>query len=48
MHGVRVELLHQQAKSIELPLEIMEIPEMPMEVYEEVMNKTLGKLKKKA
>jgi hypothetical protein len=26
----------------------MEIPEMPMEVYEEVMNKTLGKLKKKA
>jgi len=47
MHGVRVELLHQQAKSIGLPLEIMQIPEMPtMEVYEEVMNKTLGELKK--
>jgi uncharacterized protein (TIGR00290 family) len=47
MHGVRVELLQQQAKSIGLPLVIMEIPEMPtMEVYEEVMSKTLSKLKK--
>jgi uncharacterized protein (TIGR00290 family) len=47
MHGVRVELLHQQAQSIGLPLEIMQIPEMPsMEVYEDVMNKTLDKLKK--
>jgi uncharacterized protein (TIGR00290 family) len=46
MHGVRVELLHQQAESIGLPLEIMEIPEMPtMEVYEAVMNETLNKLK---
>ncbi|KIA99430.1 diphthine--ammonia ligase [Flavobacterium sp. KMS] len=46
MHGVRVELLEQQAKSIGLPLEIMQIPEMPtMEVYEEVMTKTLAKLK---
>jgi uncharacterized protein (TIGR00290 family) len=46
MHSVRVELLHQQVKSIGLPLQIMEIPEMPtMEVYEEVMNKTLCKLK---
>lgn len=46
MHGVRVELLQQQAQSIGLPLEIMQIPEMPsMDVYEEVMNKTLGKLK---
>jgi diphthamide synthase (EF-2-diphthine--ammonia ligase) len=26
MHGVRVELLEQQAKSIGLPLEIMQIP----------------------
>lgn len=47
MHGVRVELLKQQAESIGLPLEIMQIPEMPtMEVYEKVMRKTLGKLKK--
>jgi len=46
MHGVRVELLEQQAKSIGLPLEIMQIPEMPtMEVYEKVMQETLAKLK---
>lgn len=46
MHGVRVELLEQQAKSIGIPLEIMQIPEMPtMEVYENVMQKTLEKLK---
>jgi diphthamide synthase (EF-2-diphthine--ammonia ligase) len=46
MHGVRLELLRQQSKSIGLQLEIMQIPEMPtMEVYEQVMNKTLGKLK---
>ncbi len=47
MHGVRVALLEQQAKSIGLPLEIMQIPEMPtMEVYENVMQETLCKLKK--
>ena len=46
MHGVRVELLEQQAKSMGLPLEIMQIPEMPtMEVYEAVMVETLTKLK---
>ena len=46
MHGVRVELLEKQAKSIGLPLEIMQIPEMPtMEVYESVMQTTLEKLK---
>lgn len=48
MHGVRVELLQQQAESIGIPLEIMQIPEMPtMEVYENVMEKTLEKLKEK-
>lgn len=47
MHGVRIELLKQQAKSIGLPLEIMQIPEMPtMEAYESVMENTLEKLKK--
>lgn len=47
MHGVRVELLEQQAKSMGLPLEIMQIPEMPtMEVYEAVVQTTLAKLKK--
>lgn len=46
MHGVRVELLEAQAKSIGLPLKIMQIPEMPtMEVYENVMTKTLTELK---
>ena len=46
MHGVRVELLKQQAESIGLPLEIMQIPETPtMEVYENVMTETLTKLK---
>lgn len=48
MHGVRVELLQQQAESIGIPLEIMEIPEMStMEVYESVMQQTLEKLKNK-
>ncbi|GEC73348.1 MJ0570-related uncharacterized domain-containing protein [Flavobacterium flevense] len=48
MHGVRVELLGQQAQSIGIPLEIMQIPEMPtMEVYEDVMQKSLEKLKNK-
>ncbi|KVV14727.1 diphthine--ammonia ligase [Flavobacterium sp. TAB 87] len=46
MHGIRVELVQKQAESIGLPLEIMSIPEMPsMEVYEEVLTKTLLKLK---
>lgn len=46
MHGVRVALLQQQAQSIGLPLEIMQIPEMPtMEVYEKVMEEKLQKLK---
>ncbi|TEB41000.1 ATP-binding protein, partial [Flavobacterium circumlabens] len=46
MHGVRVELLEAQAKSIGLPLKIMQVPEMPtMEVYERVMTETLTELK---
>ena len=47
MHGVRVELLTAQAKSIGLTLKIMQIPEMPtMEVYENVMFETLSEIKK--
>jgi uncharacterized protein (TIGR00290 family) len=47
MHGVRVELLQAQAKSIDIPLKIMQVPEMPtMEVYETVMMQTLTELKK--
>ena len=46
MHGVRTELLEEQAKSIGLPLHKMEIPEMPsMEIYEDIMKTTLNKFK---
>lgn len=46
MHGVRVELLEAQTKSIGIPLVKMEIPEMPtMEIYEKTMSKTLTALK---
>jgi uncharacterized protein (TIGR00290 family) len=48
MHGVRVDLLNQQAESIGLPLIKMQIPEMPtMEIYEKVMSTTLTDLKNK-
>ena len=48
MHGVRVSLLEQQAESLGIPLEIMQIPEIPtMEAYENVMIETLIKLKNK-
>lgn len=46
MHGVRTELLEKQAESLKLPLHKMEIPEMPsMEIYEEIMKKTLEDFK---
>lgn len=46
MHGVRVELLEQQAASIGLPLAKIEMPEMPtMEAYEKVMEEALMPLK---
>jgi len=46
MHGVRVELLEQQAKSLQLPLTKMMIPEMPsMDIYESVMQNTLNNFK---
>lgn len=48
MHGLRVELLHRQALSIGLPLEIVEIPEMPtMEAYENAMAIRVRQFKKK-
>lgn len=48
MHGIRVELLELQAKSIGIPLEIMSIPETPtMEVYEKVLQEKLEKQKNK-
>lgn len=45
MHGVRVDLLEEQVKSIGLPLIKVQIPENPtMEVYEKVMTSTLNDL----
>lgn len=48
MHGVRIELLEKQAEHIGLPLTKMMIPEMPtMEIYDDVMRKTLLEFKEK-
>src|SRR5689334_22689853 len=48
MHGVRVELLEQQAKSLGLPLLKLQMPEMPsMEEYENIMETTLREIKAK-
>jgi uncharacterized protein (TIGR00290 family) len=48
MHGVRVELLERQTKSIGLPLIKLQMPEMPtMEVYENIMEVALKDLKSK-
>lgn len=48
MHGIRVELLEKQVESIGLPLTKMIIPEMPtMEIYDEVMKKTLLEFQEK-
>lgn len=42
MHGVRKELLIQQAESIGIPLKILSLPEMPsMESYNEAMKNAL-------
>ena len=47
MHGIRKELLIQQAQSIGLPLEIIEIPESTnMDTYDQLMLKKLSRLKK--
>lgn len=46
MHGVREELLHQQAKSIGLPLKKMMMPDMPtMKAYNNEMFQVLTELK---
>ncbi|MCH7534572.1 MAG: diphthine--ammonia ligase, partial [Bacteroidetes bacterium] len=46
MHGVRVDLLEQQAKSIGLPLYKLELPETPsMKEYEELMTAALNEIK---
>ena len=46
MHGVRQELLRQQAESIGIPLHMVMVPEMPtMEIYNDLMEHTLKKFK---
>jgi len=46
MHGVRQELLEQQAESIGIPLHMIRVPEMPtMEIYNELMEHALQKFK---
>jgi uncharacterized protein (TIGR00290 family) len=46
MHGVRVELLEKQAELIGIPLQKLELPEMPdMEIYEKQMETILMDLK---
>lgn len=46
MHGVRKELLQQQAESIGIPLHMIMVPEMPtMESYNELMEQTLQNFK---
>lgn len=46
MHGVPVSLLEKQAESLGLSLITMEIPKEPsMEEYQEIMSKTMSKIK---
>ncbi len=46
MHGVREELLTQQAQSIGIPLHKLMVPEMPtMEIYNDLMEQTLQAFK---
>lgn len=47
MHGVRIELLEEQAKSLGIRLELLKIPESPsMQDYEDLLSSTLSSLKK--
>ena len=46
MHGVRRELLSEQANSIGIPLNTIELPEQPsMEAYEEILSNKVSQLK---
>ncbi|ANF51063.1 ATP-binding protein [Chryseobacterium glaciei] len=48
MHGVHVDLLKQQASSLEIPLMTMQIPKEPtMEQYREIMISTMDTIKSK-
>lgn len=46
MHGLRTDLLLAQTKALNIKASLIELPEMPsMEIYEEVMLKTVSQLK---
>jgi uncharacterized protein (TIGR00290 family) len=46
MHGVRTELLHQQANSLDIPVLELRLPESPtMDVYNSILTKTNNTLK---
>ncbi|MGC6430954.1 MAG: diphthine--ammonia ligase [Jejuia sp.] len=46
MHGLRKELLIAQTNALDIPASLIELPEMPsMDVYEQIMNKTVSRLK---
>lgn len=46
MHGLRRELLEVQARALNLPLKIMELPQnASMEDYDRILKKTVGELK---
>jgi uncharacterized protein (TIGR00290 family) len=46
MHGLRRDVLEAQTKALNIPLHIIELPEMPsMENYERIMNKEMRLLK---
>jgi uncharacterized protein (TIGR00290 family) len=46
MHGLRTELLIQQANAINLPLDLVQLPEQPtMEEYEEIISRTYKELR---
>lgn len=48
MHGLRKELLFAQTKALDIPANIIELPEQPtMEVYEQKMLETVNSLKNK-
>ncbi|MDN3665706.1 ATP-binding protein [Algibacter miyuki] len=47
MHGLRTELLLAQTEALNIPAQVIELPEMPsMETYEAVMLKTVNTLKR--
>ncbi|MBO6514971.1 MAG: adenine nucleotide alpha hydrolase [Bacteroidia bacterium] len=45
MHGLRIELLQRQSEALNIPLQLIELPEKPsMEVYDEIMSGAMSEL----